>query len=61
LRAIDYQRLSRLALYYHLAVMCSFTDQVYRPEKRPHMRSREPLYRELVDAVAVLSPTEEGR
>jgi len=53
-RPLDLAKLARRALYAHLNVMCSITDQVYRPEKRPFMVARTPLYRALVEAVVAL-------
>ncbi|HIJ65145.1 MAG TPA: aminoglycoside phosphotransferase family protein [Candidatus Hydrogenedentes bacterium] len=54
LREIDYARLARMALYKQLGAMCSCLDQVYRPEKRAFMKSREQTYVNLVAAVAGL-------
>lgn len=51
LRRIDVSRLAHLALYHQLAVMCSITDQLYRPEKRAYMQSLEPIYVALVDGL----------
>ena len=51
---IDYERLRRLATYSHFGLMCSITDQIYRPEKRESMKSREPIYIALLDAIAGL-------
>ncbi len=49
--AIDYGRLHRMVTYSHFRLMCSITHQVYRPEKRESMKSREPLFIALLDAV----------
>ena len=51
-RAIDYDRLSSLTVYSQLGVWCSIVDQVCRPEKRDYVKSKEPVLRELVEAVA---------
>jgi len=52
LRKVDYAKLARLATYHQLAVMCSIADQVYRADKKQYMQTREPVYIELVEAVA---------
>jgi hypothetical protein len=52
LRQIDYERLDRVALYSQLGLWCAITDQVYRPEKRQYMKSKEPIIATLVKAVA---------
>ena len=52
LRRIDYERLDRVAIYAQLAVWCSVMDQLYRPEKRAFMKSKESIIVTLVDVVA---------
>jgi aminoglycoside phosphotransferase (APT) family kinase protein len=52
LRKVDYERLRDSALYQQLEVLCSVTDQVYRPERADWVRGRAPLYAQLLDLVA---------
>jgi aminoglycoside phosphotransferase (APT) family kinase protein len=52
LRRIDYERLDRVATYTQLGLWCSIADQVYRPESRGYMKSREPIIATLVEVVA---------
>ena len=55
LRQIDYEKLSRVAVFSQLEVMCAIAGEVYRPEKREYMKSREKIYIELVEVVAGLT------
>jgi aminoglycoside phosphotransferase (APT) family kinase protein len=52
LRQIDYQRLDRVAVYSQLGLWCSIVDQIYRPEKREFMKSKEQTIATLVDVIA---------
>jgi hypothetical protein len=51
-RAMDYDRLSSLTVHSQLGLWCSIVDQIYRPEKRDYVKSKEPVIRKLVEAVA---------
>jgi hypothetical protein len=51
LRQVDYERLLNSAIYEQLEVLCSVTDQVYRPEKAEWICAKAPLYTQLLDLV----------
>ncbi len=52
LRQINYDRLLSTSIYFQLGLWCAITDQIYRPEKREFMKSKESTIVNLVEAVA---------
>lgn len=51
-RPVDFRRLSRVATYAHLCVMCSIARGAYRPDEEGDISEREPpVYYELLQAV----------